>query len=167
MKDGLGGDYGEETYFRDVDDLLIDFMTFKALKATLAQLFETDVSPGKGEYKWLHEFVAENSPQNGQRFVRALFDAGRSDIAERIIRQRESLLKRWIKRFVKTKGEDVGVKMSRQNLELFREHVSNSVSFLEDENADDFESGVMIGEEDEDEVDEDDEDECEELELQP
>ena len=47
-----------EQSFNDVDNLLMNYFTFRALKETLAQMQETDLSPGKGEYKWLYNFAA-------------------------------------------------------------------------------------------------------------
>lgn len=37
--------------FKDVDKVLVSYFTFRALKETLAQIQETDCSPGKSEYK--------------------------------------------------------------------------------------------------------------------
>ena len=126
----LGGNYGDS--FADVDNLLVNYFTFKALKSSLAQMQETDLSPGKGEYKWLYNFASENYKNDGQKFIRALFAEGRRDHAERLIKQREDLLQRWIKRFADTGGLDCGVKMNRENLSLLREHMMNSVSFAEE-----------------------------------
>ena len=102
----LGGNYGDS--FADVDNLLVNYFTFKALKSSLAQMQETDLSPGKGEYKWLYNFASENYKNDGQKFIRALFAEGRRDHAERLIKQREDLLQRWIKRFADTGGLDCG-----------------------------------------------------------
>ena len=102
MRNGdLGGNYGDS--FADVDNLLVNYFTFKALKSSLAQMQETDLSPGKGEYKWLYNFASENYKNDGQKFIRALFAEGRRDHAERLIKQREDLLQRWIKRFADTR----------------------------------------------------------------
>jgi len=130
-KGDLGGNYGDS--FADVDNVLINYFTFKALKSTLAQMQETDVSPGKQEYKWLYNFAAENNPNNGASFIRKLFAAGRKDHAERLIRQREDMLNRWIKMLVATGGADVGIKMQKNNLELLREHMMQSVSFASED----------------------------------
>ena len=37
--------------FADVDKVLVSYFTFRALKDTLAQIQETDLSPGKRDYK--------------------------------------------------------------------------------------------------------------------
>lgn len=155
----LGGNYGDS--FGDVDNLLVNYFTFKALKSSLAQMQETDLSPGKGEYKWLYNFASENYKNDGQKFIRALFAEGRRDHAERLIKQREDLLQRWIKRFAATGGLDCGVKMNRENLSLLREHMMNSVSFAEEG-----EGGIDLdGRNVDDSRDEEDE-ECEECDLQ-
>jgi len=155
----LGGNYGDS--FGDVDNLLVNYFTFKALKSSLAQMQETDLSPGKGEYKWLYNFASENYKNDGQKFIRALFAEGRRDHAERLIKQREDLLQRWIKRFAETGGLDCGVKMNRENLSLLREHMMNSVSFAEEG-----EGGIDLdGRSVDDSRDEEDE-ECEECDLQ-
>ena len=159
----LGGNYGDS--FADVDNLLVNYFTFKALKSSLAQLQETDLSPGKGEYKWLYNFASENYKNDGQKFIRALFAEGRRDHAERLIKQREDLLQRWIKRFADTGGLDCGVKMNRENLSLLREHMMNSVSFAEEgEGGIDLDGRGMDDAKDEGEAGEDEE--CEECDLQ-
>ena len=159
----LGGNYGDS--FADVDNLLVNYFTFKALKSSLAQMQETDLSPGKGEYKWLYNFASENYKNDGQKFIRALFAEGRRDHAERLIKQREDLLQRWIKRFADTGGLDCGVKMNRENLSLLREHVMNSVSFAEEgEGGIDLDGRGMDDAKDEGEGGEDEE--CEECDLQ-
>lgn len=156
----LGGNYGDS--FGDVDNLLVNYFTFKALKSSLAQMQETDLSPGKGEYKWLYNFASENYKNDGQKFIRALFAEGRRDHAERLIKQREDLLQRWIKRFAETGGLDCGVKMNRENLSLLREHMMNSVSFAEEG-----EGGIDLDGRSVDESSRDEEDEeCEECDLQ-
>ena len=159
----LGGNYGDS--FADVDNLLVNYFTFKALKSSLAQMQETDLSPGKGEYKWLYNFASENYKNDGQKFIRALFAEGRRDHAERLIKQREDLLQRWIKRFADTGGLDCGVKMNRENLSLLREHMMNSVSFAEEgEGGIDLDGRGMDDAKDEGEAGEDEE--CEECDLQ-
>ena len=47
--------------FADVDRVLVSYFTFRALKETLTQIQETDVSPNKTEYKWLYEFASANN----------------------------------------------------------------------------------------------------------
>jgi hypothetical protein len=155
----LGGNYGDS--FGDVDNLLVNYFTFKALKSSLAQMQETDLSPGKGEYKWLYNFASENYKNDGQKFIRALFAEGRRDHAERLIKQREDLLQRWIKRFAETGGLDCGVKMNRENLSLLREHMMNSVSFAEEG-----EGGIDLDGRSVDESRDEEDEECEECDLQ-
>ena len=40
--------------FADVDRVLVSYFTFRALKETLSQIQQTDLSPNKAEYKWLY-----------------------------------------------------------------------------------------------------------------
>ncbi len=49
--------------------MLVSYFTFRALKETLTQIQETDVSPDKGEYKWLYEFASPNNPNDAHSQV--------------------------------------------------------------------------------------------------
>ena len=62
--------------FTDVDRMLLNYFTFRALKETLAQIAETDLSPGKGEYKWLQNFAMENNPNDAKRCDSARYFCG-------------------------------------------------------------------------------------------
>ena len=74
--------------------MLVSYFTFRALKETLSQIQQTDLSPNKTEYKWLYTFASENNPNDSQRFIKALF-AARPDYGQRILAQRQSLFDDW------------------------------------------------------------------------
>ena len=61
------------SWFAFYNKVLVSYFTFRALKDTLAQLQETDVSPGKIEYKWLYNFAAANNPNDSHAFLKKLF----------------------------------------------------------------------------------------------
>ena len=107
--------------FNDVDSVLMNYFTFRALKETLAQIQETDLSPGKGEYKWLYNFAATEYQNRGDEFVKKLFAEGRSDHAQRILAQRVVLMRRWRSYFNRgLGGEKAQEKFERTNLDILR-----------------------------------------------
>lgn len=119
--------------FGDVDALLMNYFTFRALKETLAQMQETDLSPGKGEYKWLYNFAAAEYQNRGDEFIQKLFKEGRGDHAQRILAQRVVLLKRWTSYFNRGRGSDKCYeKFESKNLELLREQLFCTVNLSED-----------------------------------
>lgn len=122
----LGGQYGDT--FKDVDKVLVSYFTFRALKETLAQIQETDCSPGKSEYKWLYTFASENNPNDSQKFIKALF-ATRQDYGQRILAQRQSLFDSWQQSFVPGSVAEI---IESQNLEHLRDHLFSTVNLSDD-----------------------------------
>jgi len=122
----IGGNYGDS--FHDVDKVLVSYFTFRALKDTLAQLQETDCSPGKQNYKWLYNFASENNPNDSKAFIKALF-AERQEYGQRILAQRQTLFEGWQKGFV---PETVATIIEKQNLEHLREHLFCTVNLSDD-----------------------------------
>jgi hypothetical protein len=116
-----------------VDELLMNYFTYRALRETLAQMQETDLSPGKGEYKWLYNFAASEYQNRGNEFVAKLFAEGRSDHAQRILAQRVVLLKRWNGYYVRGRGnERCYSKYEEKNLSLLREHLLCTINLSDD-----------------------------------
>jgi hypothetical protein len=113
--------------FADVDRVLVSYFTFRALKETLSQIQETDVSPNKTEYKWLYKFASENNPNDSQRFIKALF-AARPDYGQRILAQRQSLFEQWGDHFM---PQTVGKAIEDQNLEHLRDQLFATVNLDE------------------------------------
>jgi len=122
----LGGQYGDT--FADVDKVLVSYFTFRALKDTLAQIQETDLSPGKRDYKWLYHFATENNPNDSEAFIKALF-AQRQDYGQRILMQRQALFDSWQQSFVPSSAAKV---IEQQNLEHLRAHLFSTVNLSED-----------------------------------
>lgn len=114
--------------FADVDRVLVSYFTFRALKETLTQIQETDVSPNKTEYKWLYEFASANNPNDSQAFIKALF-AQRPDYGQRILAQRQSLFEQWEKSFMPA---SVGKIVEDQNLEHLRDQLFATVNLSEE-----------------------------------
>lgn len=107
--------------------MLVSYFTFRALKETLSQIQETDVSPNKTEYKWLYQFASENNPNDSQRFIKALF-AARPDYGQRILAQRQSLFEQWGDHFM---PQTVGKAIEDQNLEHLRDQLFATVNLDE------------------------------------
>jgi len=102
----------------------MNYFTYRALKETLAQMQETDVSPGKGEYKWLYTFASKEFQNRGDEFVKKLFAEGRSDHAQRILAQRVVLMRRWRSYFNRgLGGERAQEKFEAASLEILREQL--------------------------------------------
>jgi hypothetical protein len=118
----------QQQRFADVDRVLVSYFTFRALKETLTQIQETDVSPDKGEYKWLYEFASANNPNDSQRFVKALF-AARPAYGSRILAQRLALFAEWEKSFM---PGSVGKTIEEQNLEHLRNQLFATVNLNEE-----------------------------------
>ncbi|KAG6512794.1 hypothetical protein ZIOFF_030923 [Zingiber officinale] len=64
--DELAGQYDEG--FEDVHVQLINYFTYKAVRTVLHQLYEMNPP----SYRWLYNFVVNNKPTDGKRFLRAL-----------------------------------------------------------------------------------------------
>jgi hypothetical protein len=107
---------------------LVSYFTFRALKETLTQIQETDVSPNKTEYKWLYQFASENNPNDSQKFIKALFGA-RPDYGQRILAQRQSIYEEWSAHFM---PQTVGKIVGDQNLEHLRDQLFATVNLSED-----------------------------------
>ena len=134
LTDGVRDARAPEQSFNDVDNVLMNYFTFRALKETLAQMQETDLSPGKGEYKWLYNFAASEYKNRGDEFIKKLFAEGRSDHAQRILAQRVVLLKRWRSYFNRgLGGERCQEKYEDVNLEILREQLFCSLNAEIDE----------------------------------
>ncbi|XP_057790071.1 chaperonin-like RbcX protein 2, chloroplastic isoform X2 [Salvia miltiorrhiza] len=88
--DELGGQY--EDTFNDVKMELVEFFTFKAVRTVLEQLYEMNPP----QYKWFNNFVADNVPSKGNRFLQTLVKE-RRELAERVMITRLTLYGRWIK----------------------------------------------------------------------
>eukprot|EP00899_Mesostigma_viride_P018964 jgi/Mesvir1/27069/Mv20762-RA.1 len=118
VAEDMGGEY--HTVFGDIDKLLVDMFTYKALKVMLEQLLEMDP---KG-YGWLRNFAAENPPRNGQEFVKALL-LDRPQYAERMLATRLDLFQTWTsKKFSPVKAQEM---MKERNLDVLRTHLMCSL----------------------------------------
>jgi hypothetical protein len=121
-----GNDYSEQT-FDDVDTVLVKYFTFRSTQYTLAQVYEMDRSPMKSEFNWLCDFSNEHNPSSGDAFIEALYENGKTNIASRVMENREGLLKRWISQTTETNGEKLGIKMRKKNMDISRNMLMRSL----------------------------------------
>ena len=121
-----GNDYSEQT-FDDVDTVLVKYFTFRSTQYTLAQVYEMDRSPMKSEFNWLCDFSNEHNPSSGDDFIEALYENGKSNIASRVMENREGLLKRWLSQTSETNGEKLGLKMHKKNMDISRKMLMKSL----------------------------------------
>ena len=121
-----GNDYSDQT-FDDVDTVLVKYFTFRSTQYTLAQVYEMDRSPMKSEFNWLCDFSNENNPSSGDVFIEALYENGKTNIASRIMENREGLLKRWLSQTSETNGEKLGLKMHKKNMDISRNMLTKSL----------------------------------------
>ncbi|KAJ7570635.1 hypothetical protein O6H91_01G129600 [Diphasiastrum complanatum] len=124
----IAGQY--EDTFDDVDEHLLDYFTYKAVKTILAQLHEMNPD----QHTWFHDFVVKNKPQDGKLFLRALVKE-RRELGERVMVTRLHLFNKWVKRY---KHDNVEKAISDQNLDLLRERLIQTVRMPSD--GEDFES---------------------------
>ena len=121
-----GNDYSDQT-FDDVDTVLVKYFTFRSTQYTLAQVYEMDRSPMKSEFNWLCDFSNEHNPSSGDAFIEALYENGKTNIASRIMENREGLLKRWLSQTTETNGEKLGLKMHTKNMNISRNTLMKSL----------------------------------------
>lgn len=121
-----GNDYSEQT-FDDVDTVLVKYFTFRSTQYTLGQVYEMDMSPMKSEFNWLCDFSNEHNPSSGDAFIEALYENGKTNIASRIMENREGLLKRWLSQTSETNGEKLGLKMHKKNMDISRNMLTKSL----------------------------------------
>ncbi|KAJ4769610.1 Chaperonin-like RbcX protein [Rhynchospora pubera] len=121
--DELAGQY--EDAFEDVDQQLVHYFTYKAVRTVLHQLYEMNPPV----YTWLYRFVGTNGASNGKVFLRALAKE-RQDLAERIMVTRLHLYGKWIKKCDHAKMYQ---KISDENLQLMRERLIETVIWPTDD----------------------------------
>ena len=126
IKCSSGNDYSEQT-FDDVDTVLVKYFTFRSTQYTLGQVYEMDMSPMKSEFNWLCDFSNEHNPSSGDAFIEALYENGKTNIASRIMENREGLLKRWLSQTTETNGEKIGLKMHTKNMDISRNMLTKSL----------------------------------------
>ena len=76
--------YSDQT-FDDVNTMLVKYFTFRSLQYTINQVYETDPSLMKQEFNWLIDFSNQNKPSSGDPFIEALYEAGKPELANRIM----------------------------------------------------------------------------------
>ena len=121
-----GNDYSDQS-FDDVDTVLVKYFTFRSTQYTLAQVYEMDMSPMKSEFNWLCDFSNEHNPSSGDAFIEELYANGKTNIASRVMENREGLLKRWLSQTTETNGEKLGVKMRSKNMDISRKMLTRSL----------------------------------------
>jgi hypothetical protein len=121
-----GNDYSDQT-FDDVDTVLVKYFTFRSTQYTLAQVYEMDRSPMKSEFNWLCDFSNDHNPSSGDAFIEALYENGKTNIASRVMENREGLLKRWLSQTTETNGEKLGIKMRKKNMDISRKMLTRSL----------------------------------------
>jgi hypothetical protein len=126
IKCSSGNDYSDQT-FDDVDTVLIKYFTFRSTQYTLGQVYEMDTSSMKSEFNWLCDFSNEHNPSSGDAFIEALYENGKTNIASRIMENREGLLKRWLSQTTETNGEKLGLKMHTKNMNISRKTLMKSL----------------------------------------
>ncbi|KAI5673628.1 hypothetical protein M9H77_13992 [Catharanthus roseus] len=119
----IAGNY--EDNFEDVKSTILDFFTYKAVRTVLNQLYEMNPP----QYRWFYDYIANNKPRDGKRFIRSLAKE-RNELAERVMITRLHLYGKWIK---KCDHAAIYKEISDQNLELLRERLMETVIWPTDD----------------------------------
>ena len=119
--------YSDQT-FEDVNTMLVKYFTFRSVQYTIGQVYETDPSLMKLEFNWLIDFANENKPSSGDPFIEALYDAGKPELANRIMTNRDGLMRQWIHEITSTGGLDAGIAMTKHNMDLSIKQLDKSLN---------------------------------------
>ena len=119
--------YSDQT-FDDVNTMLVKYFTFRSVQYTINQVYETDPSLMKLEFNWLIDFANENKPSSGDPFIEALYDEGKPELANRIMANRDGLMRQWIHEITSTGGLDAGVAMTKHNMDLSIKQLDKSLN---------------------------------------
>jgi len=112
--------------FEDVNTMLVKYFTFRSVQYTMGQVYALDTSLMKLEFNWLCDFTNENKPSSGDAFIEALYDAGKPEIANRIMTNRDGLMRQWLYEINATGGLDIGIEMTKHNMEVSRKQLDKS-----------------------------------------
>ena len=118
-------DYSDQT-FEDVNSMLVKYFTFRSVQYTMGQVYALDTSLMKLEFNWLCDFANENKPSSGDPFIEALYDEGKTELANRIMANRDGLMRQWLYETNSTGGLDIGVEMTKHNMEVSRKQLDRS-----------------------------------------
>jgi len=118
-------DYSDQT-FDDVNTMLVKYFTFRSLQYTMGQVYLLDTSLMKLEFNWLCDFANNNKPSSGDPFIEALYDEGKPELANRIMANRDGLMREWLHEITATGGLDLGVEMTKHNMEVSRKQLNKS-----------------------------------------
>ena len=119
--------YSDQT-FDDVNTMLVKYFTFRSLQYTINQVYETDPSLMKQEFNWLIDFSNKNKPSSGDPFIEALYEAGKPELANRIMSNRDGLMRQWIHEITSTGGLDAGIAMTKHNMDLSIKQLDKSLN---------------------------------------
>ena len=118
-------DYSDQT-FDDVNTMLVKYFTFRSLQYTMGQVYLLDTSLMKLEFNWLCDFANNNKPSSGDPFIEALYDEGKPELANRIMANRDGLMREWLHEITATGGLDLGIEMTKHNMEVSRKQLDKS-----------------------------------------
>lgn len=118
-------DYSDQT-FEDVNTMLVKYFTFRSLQYTMGQVYLLDTSLMKLEFNWLCDFANNNKPSSGDPFIEALYDEGKPELANRIMANRDGLMREWLHEITATGGLDLGIEMTKHNMEVSRKQLDRS-----------------------------------------
>ena len=112
--------------FEDVNTMLVKYFTFRSVQYTMGQVYALDTSLMKLEFNWLCDFANQNKPSSGDAFIEALYDEGKHELANRIMANRDGLMRQWLYETNATGGLDIGIEMTKHNMEVSRKQLDKS-----------------------------------------
>tara|TARA_B100001996_G_scaffold182394_1_gene139335 strand:- start:2803 stop:3123 length:321 start_codon:yes stop_codon:yes gene_type:complete len=92
----------------------------------MGQVYLLDTSLMKLEFNWLCDFANNNKPSSGDPFIEALYDEGKPELANRIMANRDGLMREWLHEITATGGLDLGIEMTKHNMEVSRKQLNKS-----------------------------------------
>ena len=125
IRNTADSDYSDQT-FEDVNSMLVKYFTFRSVQYTMGQVYALDTSLMKLEFNWLCDFANNNKPSSGDAFIEALYDEGKTELANRIMANRDGLMRQWLYETNATGGLDIGVEMTKHNMEVSRKQLDRS-----------------------------------------
>lgn len=130
---------------KDTAQVLISYLTYQSVRTVLGQLRETNLP----KHYWLREFSSKDRLQDGEAYIRALFDE-QPELALRIMTVREHLaeeVSEFLPEMITTGIQQANMEHRKKHLERMTQMTSEQLA-ASSGNADEAEDSANSGESD-------------------